>query len=117
MTPGARTHVRALMTAIVCPLMVALNAVPAAARLPAPTAEEQAALDAKAAREKAQLEAEREALGRAQDRVAARYGRGASREAVPPSTDLPKTAIELPRDAGPHGRREPSAEAHSAPAR
>lgn len=105
------------MKMIACALFLALCAPHASARLPPPTPEEQAALEAKTAREKAQLEDEQKALSRVQDRVAERYGKGAAEKARTDESNLPKTAIELPGDAGPHGRREPSAEAHSAPAR
>jgi hypothetical protein len=110
------------MRAFLCPLVLSLAglaATPASARLPPPTAEEQAVLEAKAAREQEQLEREKEALLRAQDAVAARYRKERASRVAPAleDTNLPKNAIELPRDAGPDGRREPSAEAHGAPAR
>jgi hypothetical protein len=98
-------------------LVLALASAPAAARLPPPTPEEQAPLAAKQAREQAQLAVEQEALTRAQDRVAQRYGRDGSAAARTGEALLPKTVIELPGGAGPHGRREPSAEAHSGNAR
>jgi hypothetical protein len=102
---------------ILWPLLLALGTSTAAARLPPPTPEEQAALEQKTAREKTQLEAEQQALARVQDRVAERYGRNAAEKARTEEANLPKTATVLPRDAGPEGRREPSAEAHGASAR
>jgi hypothetical protein len=97
---------------------------PAAAKLPPPTPEQAAAEQEKRAREQAQLEREKAALERAQDRVAERYRR---EQEQPPAArhanervkdeNMPKTARELPGDAGPQGGSEPSAEAHSAPAK
>ena len=93
----------------------------AVAKLPAPTPEEQAAAEAKKAKEKEQLEQEKAALERAQDRVAARYREktGAPTAAGGRVSDenMPKTTSELPRGVGPKPDRQPSAEAHSAPAK
>ncbi len=100
----------------------ALAPAAALAKLPPPTPEEKAALEAKKAQEEAQLEREKRALARAQDEVAARYrgnGKGAPATSggEPSQEQLPKETRVLPGDAGPHGRDEPSAEAHSAPAK
>jgi hypothetical protein len=96
----------------------------AAAKLPAPTPEQQEAAAAKKEKEKAQLEKEKQLLERAQDRVAEHYKRtkgsaatGARNAGPTEDTNMPKTTRELPRQAGPQGGREQSAEAHSAPAR
>jgi hypothetical protein len=94
----------------------------AVAKLPAPTPEQQAQMEQKKAQEQAQLEKEKAALTRVQDEVAARYRRTSGTDRGQPSgttqkDDLPKAVREAPRDAGPHGGTEPSAEAHSAPAK
>ena len=94
----------------------------AVAKLPAPTPEEQAAAEAKKGKEKEQLEQEKAALERAQDRVAARYREttGAPTAAAGgrvSDENMPKTTSELPRGVGPKPERQPSAEAHSAPAK
>ena len=96
----------------------------AAAKLPAPTPEEQQAAATKKEQQQAQLEKEKQLLERAQDRVAEAYKRakgtaGAStqRGGRVEDTNMPKTTKELPRDAGPQGGKQPSAEAHSAPAK
>lgn len=98
-------------------------AVSAGAKLPPPPAEQQQAAAAKKDAELAQLEKEKQLLERAQDRVAEYYKRtkgatGTSRTGQRvEDTNMPKTARELPRDAGPQGGTQPSAEAHSAPAK
>ena len=96
----------------------------AIAKLPPPTPEQQQAAAAKKEQEQAQLEKEKQLLERAQDRVAEYYKRtkgttGASSTPVGrvEDTNMPKSAKELPRDAGPQGGKQPSAEAHSAPAK
>ena len=101
-----------------------IGAAVAAAKLPAPTPEQQAAAAAKKDQEKAQLETEKQLLERAQDRVVDHYKRtkgsaaaGARRGGTTEDTNMPKTTRELPRQAGPQGGREQSAEAHSAPAK
>lgn len=84
------------------------------ARLPPPTPEEQAAAARKAEIAAAQLAQEKQALEQVQDRLAARYGKGA-RDAgqETPVHALPKTVQEAPGDTGPKGGTKPSAEAHS----
>ena len=95
----------------------------AIAKLPAPTAEEQAATEARKVKEKEQLEHEKAALERAQDRIAARYrkdkdsGAPASGGGRVSDENMPRTTSELPRGVGPKPDRPPSAEAHSAPAK
>ncbi len=95
----------------------------ATAKLPAPSPEEQQAAAAKKEKEQAQLEKEKQLLEKAQDRVAERYrrtkaGAGPSQAAGRvEDRNMPKTTRELPRDTGPRGGRQPSAEAHSAPAK
>lgn len=96
----------------------------ALAKLPPPTPEQEQAAAAKKEAEAAQLEKEKQLLERAQDRVTQYYKRqkGISGGVAPVAhrtedTNMPKTTGELPRDAGPQGGRQPSAEAHSAPAK
>jgi hypothetical protein len=105
-------------------LTLSIAAAVAAAKLPPPTPEQQEAAAAKKEQEKAQLEKEKQLLERAQDRVVDHYkrtkgsGSAAARQAGPTEdTNMPKTTRELPRQAGPQGGREQSAEAHSAPAK
>ena len=92
-------------------------------KLPAPSPEQQQAAAAKKEQEQAQLEKEKQLLERAQDRVAEYYkrtkGSSAGARAAGPteSTNMPKTTRELPRQAGPQGGKEQSAEAHSTPAK
>jgi hypothetical protein len=98
---------------------IAAASIPAIAKLPAPTPEERAASEEKQLRQEQQLKKDKAALERAQNRVAERYRATQPRDPsarTDPGT-LPKTARELPGDAGPQGDREPSAEAHSAPAK
>ncbi len=111
--------IRALSTA----LAIALWAGTAAATLPPPTPEEQAAAREKRAQEEAQLAREKAALERVQDQVVARYRREHP-NAPPPDgggrvadKNMPYRARELPGSAGPHGGDKQSAEAHSAPAK
>jgi len=97
----------------------------AMAKLPPPTPEQAQAAAAKKEQEQAQLQKEKELLDRAQDRVADRYKRtkgvastgSSERAGRTEDHNLPKTVKELPRDAGPQGGRQQSAEAHSTPAR
>jgi hypothetical protein len=96
----------------------------ALAKLPPLTPEQEQAAATKKEAEKAQVEKEKQALERSQDRVAEYYRRtkpGASGPSTAPrkveDTNMPKTTRELPRDTGPQGGRQPSAEAHSAPAK
>lgn len=97
------------------------------AKLPPPTPEEVAAAEQKRTQEQAQLKKAQDELTRAQDETAAKYKRNQTAAGAPSSgaaqatgqtakEDLPRAARELPRDAGPHGRDEPGAESHSAPA-
>jgi hypothetical protein len=95
----------------------------ALAKLPPLSPEQEQAAAAKKQAEQAQLEKEKQALERTQDRVAEYYKRtkgksgGPARGARVADTNMPKTARELPRDTAPQGGRQPSAEAHSAPAK
>jgi len=96
----------------------------AVAKLPAQSPEQEQAAVAKKQTEQAQLEKEKQQLEQAQDRVAEYYkrskgkpvGAGATSAQVS-DTNMPKTTRERPRDTGPQGGRQPSAEAHSAPAK
>jgi hypothetical protein len=95
----------------------------ALAKLPPPSAEDQAKAADKKAADDAQLEKEKVLLERAQDRVAERYrkekgGPGPSVAAGKTSTEnMPKTLKEGPRGVGPRPGMPQSAEAHSAPAK
>jgi hypothetical protein len=110
------------MSSVILILAAALSGV-ALAKLPPLTPEEQQAADAKKEAEKLQLEKEKEALARAQDRVAEYYKRTKASTGASASggrtedTNMPKTTRELPRSTGPQGGTKPSAEAHSAPAK
>ena len=97
------------------------------ARLPPPTPEETARAAAAAEQAKVQAAAEQAALTRVQDRVADQYRRDLTARGVTPpaptpveptaQANLPKTVVEPPRSAGPHGGTTQSAEAHSGNAR
>ena len=94
----------------------------ALAKLPAPTAEEQAATEARKVKEKEQLEKEKALLDRAQDRVVQHYRQekgkaGNSYQGWTAAENMPKTTSELPRGVGPKPDRPSSGEAHSAPAK
>ena len=90
----------------------------AIAKLPPPTPEALAAAEAQKAKQAEQLKKEQELLTRAQDKVAARFGKAGNGSGERTATkDLPKTNRELPGGTGPHGGREPSAEAHSGAAK
>jgi hypothetical protein len=111
------------MRFVLAAIVAALAGV-AAAKLPPPTPEEQQAAAAKKGQQQAQLEREKKLLEQAQDRVVQHYRRtkgaaGAStqRGGRVEDANMPKTAKELPRSAGPQGGKEQSAEAHSAPAK
>ena len=103
-------------------LLSALTGI-ALAKLPPLTPEQQQAAEAKKQAEQAQVEKDKQALERTQDRVAEYYKRtkgksgGSAATGRVQDTNMPKTSRELPRDAGPQGGTEPSAEAHSAPAK
>jgi phosphoenolpyruvate-protein kinase (PTS system EI component) len=90
-------------------------------KLPPPTADEQAAVAAKKAKEQEQLEKEKALLEKAQDRVVARYrkdnGSKAASGGKASDQNMPKTTSELPGGVGPKPERPPSGEAHSAPAK
>jgi hypothetical protein len=111
---------------IVRAVLIAITALavagPLSAKLPPPTPAQEAAEAERRAREEAQLQAQKAALERAQDAVAARYKRERGGALSVESggrvsdTNMPKTARELP-PAGPHGGSQQSAEAHSAPAK
>jgi hypothetical protein len=110
------------MTHVIAMFVAALSGV-ALAKLPPLTPEQQQAAEAKKEAEKVQLEKEKEALERAQDRVAEYYKRTKGRAGSSTmsgrteDTNMPKTTRELPHSTGPQGGTKPSAEAHSAPAK
>lgn len=91
-----------------------LGALPAHAKLPPPTPEQQQAADAKKAREAEEAKRQAEALGKVQDTIAARFGKGQTTPTGPTAPgDVPQKAVEAPGTSGPRGGTAPSAEAHS----
>ncbi len=91
-----------------------LGALPAHAKLPPPTPEQQQAADAKKAREAEEAKRQAEALAKVQDTIAARFGKGQSTPTAQTAPgDLPQKAVEAPGTSGPRGGTAPSAEAHS----
>ncbi len=102
--------------ALVAAMLMAM-ALPAGARLPAPTPEQQQAIDARKAKEAEEAKHQAELLAQVQDRIAAQFGKkGAGASATASTTEpgkLPQKAAEAPQSAGPHGGTTPSAEAHS----
>lgn len=107
---GPRFSRRALAAA----LLIAV-ALPAGARLPAPTPEQQQASDARKAKEAEEAKRQADALAKVQDQIAARFGRqgAATATAATPPGQVSQKAAEAPQSAGPHGGTSPSAEAHS----
>jgi hypothetical protein len=102
-------------------LALGATAFHAHAKRPPPSPEEVAAAEQKKAQELEQMKRDQAALTRVQDEVAARYRRDHPGQRPQPvgetkKEDLPRVSRDLPRGVGPHGRDEPSAEAHSAPA-
>ena len=108
-------------------LVAAVAGGQALAKLPPLTPDELARAAMAAEQSKMQAAAEQAALTRVQDRVAEQYRRDlTARGLTPPAptpvgptpqANLPKTVVEPPRSAGPHGGNTPSAEAHSGNAR
>jgi hypothetical protein len=95
----------------------------ALAKLPPPTPEEQAAAAAKKAQQDKELEEQKAALDRAQDRTVQNYKKNAGGRASSGSgqqtagKDMPKSTSDAPGQGGPTPQRPFSAEAHSAPAK
>lgn len=96
----------------------------ALAKLPPPTPEQEQAAAAKKETEQANLEKEKQALEKAQDRVAEFYkrtkgggGGSAGSGARTEATNISAKAVTPARSDGPTGGRAQSAEAHSAPAK
>ncbi|AGW94929.1 MULTISPECIES: hypothetical protein [Cupriavidus] len=104
---------RALHRLLVSCAMLSFAAGPLHARLPAPTPEQQQAAEAKKAKEAEAAKLQADALGRVQDQLAARFGKGSSAGATTEPGKVPQKAAEAPGTAGPHGGTSPSAEAHS----
>ncbi|MGZ5226310.1 MAG: hypothetical protein ACXWCS_19285 [Burkholderiales bacterium] len=110
---------------VMCGLLLIVSGLAgvAVAKLPPLSPEQEQAAAAKKQAEQAQLEKEKQQLERAQDRVAEYYRRktgkpgGSVSSARVSDTNMPKTTRELPGDTGPKGGNQPSAEAHSAPAK
>ncbi len=111
-----------MMYRALCLLACLVAGSPALAKLPPPMPEEQAATAQKKQQQDAQKKQQQEALEQVQDRIAESYRASHGRAAGASTGEternaLPKTTRETLGDAGPHGGRAPSAEAHSAPAR
>lgn len=105
---------RGLRRLLVSCAMLSCAAAPVQAKLPAPTPEQQQAAEAKKAKEAETAKQQAEALAAVQDRIAARFGKGAG--AYSGATEpgkIPQKAAEAPRSTGPQGGTSPSAEAHS----
>ncbi|HYC48472.1 MAG TPA: hypothetical protein VED01_23615 [Burkholderiales bacterium] len=92
----------------------------AVAKLPPPTPEQQQAAAAKKDAQAAQVEQQKQALEKAQDRVVEYYKRtkgttqaSTQRGGQTDAANMPKTTKELPGQAGPQGGKDQSAEAHS----
>jgi hypothetical protein len=95
-------------------LAAVLGALPAHAKLPPPTPEQQQAADAKKAREAEEAKRQADALTKIQDTLAARFGKGQSTPTAETSpATVPQKAVEAPGTSGPRGGTAPSAEAHS----
>ncbi|MGE5526150.1 MAG: hypothetical protein ACM3SS_20735 [Rhodospirillaceae bacterium] len=92
-------------------------AAPAYARLPPPSPEQQAAAAEKKAEEARQAREQQDALTRVQDRIAAKFGRGATSAGPTSQDNLSKKTVEPAGTTGPIGGKAQSAEAHSTPAR
>ncbi|QYY29891.1 hypothetical protein K2O51_08335 [Cupriavidus pinatubonensis] len=100
--------------ALAAALLIAV-ALPASARLPAPTPEQQQATDARKAKEAEEAKRQADALAKVQDQIASRFGKkdaGGAPGATEPGK-ISQKAAEAPQSAGPHGGTSPSAEAHS----
>ena len=104
---------RALRRLLISCAMLSFAAAPVQARLPAPTPEQQQAAEAKKAKEAETAKQQAEALTRVQDKLAARFGKGAAAGGATEPGKIPQKAAEAPGSTGPHGGTSPSAEAHS----
>ncbi|ODV42006.1 hypothetical protein AWV79_30830 [Cupriavidus sp. UYMMa02A] len=107
---GSRPSRRALVAA-----MLMAVALPAGARLPPPTPEQQQAADARKATEAEQAKHQAEELAQVQDQIAARFGKKGAADASGATEPgkVSQKAAEATQAAGPHGGTSPSAEAHS----
>ncbi|GCB06513.1 hypothetical protein [Ralstonia sp. SET104] len=105
--------------AVALGLAMAAFSHPTHGKLPPPTQAEQAASAKQAETERAQKAQEQAQLTEAQNRLAARFGKGGNNapDATTPAANLPKSVVEAPGSAGPHGGSRPSAESHSGNAR
>src|SRR5690242_20169793 len=92
----------------------------ALAKLPPPTPEEQAAAAAKKEKAEQQAQEEKAALTKVQDRIAKQYHKehgthpSAETGQQTPTSQLPRTVTDAPRQGGPTPGRPASQEAHSA---
>lgn len=109
-----RVHCNARQAAcrVLLATAAAMAAVTAHGRLPPLTPEQQQAADARKAKEAEAAKQQAEALGRVQDQIAARFGKGAQPSGETPPEKVSQKAAEV-RPSGPHGGTAPSAEAHS----
>ncbi|RDK05533.1 hypothetical protein [Cupriavidus lacunae] len=112
-TGAAPRNRRGLRHLLISCAMLSFAAGPVQARLPAPTPEQQQAAEAKKAKEDEAARQQADALAQVQDKVAARFGKGATPTAATEPGKVSQKAAEAPGTAGPHGGTSPSAEAHS----
>lgn len=112
---GAPRGRRSLRRLLVSCAMLSFAAAPVVveARLPALTPEQQAAAEAKKAKEAETAKEQADALARVQDQLATRFGKGATATGATEPGKIPQKAAEAPGSTGPHGGTSPSAEAHS----
>ncbi|AEI81267.1 hypothetical protein CNE_2c23190 [Cupriavidus necator N-1] len=103
---------RTLRHLLVSCAMLSFAASPVQARLPAPTPEQQQAAEAKKTKEAEAAKQQADALGRVQDQIAARFGKGATSSGATEAGKIPQKAAEATGSTGPHGGTSPSAEAH-----
>jgi hypothetical protein len=125
--PGARRRAmrHSLAAGFACVLACAGAGV--LAKLPPPTPDETAKAAVEADKAKQQAAQEQASLARAQDRVVGAYQSNLKSRGITPPTptpveptqqaNLPKTVVEPPRTAGPHGGNTQSAESHSGQAK
>ncbi|MDQ0139930.1 hypothetical protein [Cupriavidus necator] len=112
-TGAAPRNRRGLRRLLVSCAMLSCAAAPVQAKLPPPTPEQQQAAEAKKAKEADAAKQQAEALAAVQDRIAARFGKGATAGGATEPGKISQKAAEAPGSAGPHGGTSPSAEAHS----
>lgn len=109
-SPRTRRGLRRLLVSCA---MLSCAVAPVQAKLPPPTPEQQQAAEAKKAKEAETAKQQADALAAVQDRIAARFGKGATATGATEPGKIPQKAAEAPGSTGPHGGTSPSAEAHS----